>query len=99
VDVKVAEDVFCAVIPLTVKLYVGVAPPFVGVAVNVIELPAQPELVPAVIAIDTEGVTLLFTVIVIPALVADAGLGHVALDVITHLIISPFTNATPEVPV
>ena len=64
-----------------------------------IDEPAHPEFVPEVMAIDTEGVTLLFTVIVIPVLVADGVVGQVALVVITHLMISPFIKAVPDVPV
>jgi hypothetical protein len=41
----------------------------------------------------TEGVTTEFTVIVRALEVADAGEAHVAVDVITHVITSPFTKA------
>lgn len=50
-------------------------PPFVGVAVKVtlVPAPAHIVLVPAVIAIDTEGVSVGLTTIVIPVLVAVVG--------------------------
>ena len=59
----------------------------VGVAVKVTEDPAQVGLVPDVIAIDTEGTTTGFTVIVIPVLVAVVGLAQVAFDVRTQVTI------------
>jgi hypothetical protein len=59
----------------------------VGVAVKVAEAPAHIGLDPAVSAIATEGTTMGFTVIVIPALVAVVGLAHVALDVSMHVTI------------
>ena len=62
-----------------------------GVAVNVTDVPAQMVL-PGLAAILTEGVTLAFTVMVIPVEVAVAGEGQVAFEVITHVIISPFAN-------
>ena len=47
---------------------------------------------PAVSAIETAGVTLAFTVIVMPFDVAVAGLAQVALEVRTHVTICPFVN-------
>lgn len=67
-------------------------PPFVGVAVNVTDEPAHIGLLPAVIAIDTEGTTTGFTVIVMLFDVAVVGEAHVALDVRTHVTICPLVN-------
>jgi hypothetical protein len=53
----------------------------VGVAVKVAEEPAHIGLVPDVSAIETEGTSTGFTVIVIPELVAVVGLAQVAFDV------------------
>jgi hypothetical protein len=64
----------------------------VGVAVNVSEEPAQVGLVPNVIAIDTEGTSTGFTVIVIPVLVAVVGLAQVAFDVKTQVTICPLVK-------
>jgi hypothetical protein len=50
--------------PFNCHWYVGVAPPFVGVAVNVTEAPVQDGLDPEVIATFTEGVTVGLTVTV-----------------------------------
>ena len=65
----------------------------VGVAVKVNELPAQLGLVPLVNAILTDGVTVAVLFIVIPALVAVAGLGQVALLVIITSTDCPFVTA------
>ena len=62
-------------------------PPLVGVAVNVTDVPAQMVL-PGFAAIDTEGVSIGLTVIVMPLLVAVAGVAHVALLVNTHVTTS-----------
>jgi hypothetical protein len=64
----------------------------VGEAVKVIEEPAQVGLEPAVIAIDTDGTTTGFTVMVIPALVAVVGLAQVALEVSIQVTICPFVR-------
>lgn len=64
-----------------------------GVAVNVTDDPAQVGLLPEVIAIDTDGVTRGLIVIVIPLLVAVAGLTHEALEVKTQVTICPLVNA------
>ena len=56
-------------------------PPFVGVAVNVIEVPAQAGLVPVVKAIEIVGVTGVLMVAVMPLDVACVGLAQLALDV------------------
>jgi len=62
----------------------------VGVAVNVTEAPAQTVVLLA--TIDTEGVTVAFTVIVMELLVAVALLTQLALLVNCNEITSPFTN-------
>jgi len=67
-----------------------VDPPFVGVAVNVTDVPAQTFVADA--AIDTEGTTVGFTVIVILALFAVVGLAQVAFEVSTQLTACPFVN-------
>jgi hypothetical protein len=59
----------------------------VGVAVKVIEAPAQVGLLPAVTAIATAGTSVPFTVIVMPGLVAVAGLGQLAFEVNIHVTI------------
>jgi hypothetical protein len=51
------------VIPLTCHSYVGAAPPFVGVAVNVTLAPAQTEVWLA--ATDTDGVTLAAEMVIV----------------------------------
>jgi hypothetical protein len=50
--------------PLRFHWYVGLTPPFVGVAVNVIDCPEQVGFVPVVIAMDTDGTREGFTVVV-----------------------------------
>ena len=60
-------------------------PPFVGVAVNVTDEPAQPGFDPEVNAIDTAGTSTGFTVIVMPLLVAVVGLAQVAFEVSTQV--------------
>ena len=65
-------------------------PPFVGVAVNVTDVPGQMPL--AEVAIITEGIGAGITFIVIPALVTVAGLGHTALDIITTVTILPLVR-------
>lgn len=82
-----------AFVPSTFHWYAGLAPPLVGVAVKVIEAPSQDGLVPAVSAMDTEGVTAGLTDIEIPPDVAVAGLTQAALEVITHETTWPFVNA------
>jgi hypothetical protein len=67
-----------------------VVPPLVGVAVNVTLVPEQ--IVVAVADMLTLAVTLLFTVIVIAFEVAGLPLTQLALEVITQLITSLFTN-------
>ena len=59
----------------------------VGVAVNDTEEPAHAGLLPAVIAVETEGVTFEFTVMVIPVLVAVVVVTQDALEVITQVTI------------
>ena len=51
-----------------------------------------PQIVVCDAAIETDGVTLAFTVIVTALLVAVADVGHGAFDVITQVITSPFTS-------
>ncbi|MBK8883294.1 MAG: hypothetical protein IPN67_13185 [Bacteroidales bacterium] len=72
--------------------YVGAAPPFVGVAVNVTEVPAQ--IAPAgLAAILTLAGTLGLTVIVMLFDAAGEPLTQGALDVICTLMSSPFARA------
>lgn len=59
----------------------------VGVAVNVTDEPAQLGLLPEVIAIDTAGVSVVATVIVIAFDVAVAGDTQFALEVSTQVTI------------
>ena len=65
-------------------------PPLVGVAVKVTLVPEQ--IVVAVAAIETLTGRLGFTDMVIPADVAGFPVAHVALDVKTHVNISPFAK-------
>ena len=62
----------------------------IGVAVNVTELLGQ--MVVALAPMLTEGVSSAFTVIVIWLLVAEAGDGHVALDVKITVTLSVFAS-------
>ena len=78
--------------PFNFHWYDGLAPPFVGVAVNVTLVPLQ-IVVPGLAAILTDGVTIAFTVIVIAFDVAVAGDTQVAVEFITQVTTSPFTNA------
>jgi hypothetical protein len=57
----------------------------VGVAVKVMDAPAQVGLLPAVTAMETAGTRVAFTVMVMPALVAVVGLAQLALDVSTQV--------------
>ena len=66
-------------------------PPFVGVAVNVTDVPAQ-IVFPGLAAILTDGTTIAVTVMVILLDVAVAGDAQVAVEVITQVTASPFTN-------
>lgn len=75
--------------PLTNQLYVGPAPGFTGVAVNVTEAPAQ--IVPTGFAvIDIDGTSTGLTVIVTLALVTDETLGHAAPLTMVTVTTSPF---------
>ena len=65
-------------------------PPFVGVAVNVIATPLHVVVLP--VAILTEGVTAVFTVIVIGAEVAVGNAAQFAFVVKTSVIWSPFAK-------
>jgi hypothetical protein len=65
-------------------------PPFVGVAVNVTDAPAQ--IVVALAAIDTEGTRTAFTVIVIELDVAVTGETQVAFEVRITVTTSPLAN-------
>jgi hypothetical protein len=67
-----------------------VLPPFVGVAVNVTEVPAQTGFNDA--AIDTLTGRFGLTVIVIEFEVAGLPVAQVALEVSTQVIISPLTG-------
>ncbi|KAF5029615.1 hypothetical protein DSECCO2_646750 [anaerobic digester metagenome] len=64
----------------------------VGVAVKVIGSPAQEGLAPVVIETLTAGVNADETTIVIPVLVAVAGLAQAELDVIWHVTTCPFVS-------
>ena len=55
--------------------------------------PAHVGFVPVVNAIETAGVTVGLTVIVIPVDVAVVGLTHAAVEVITQVTICPLVNA------
>ena len=71
--------------------YVGVVPPFVGVAVNITDVPEQ--IAPAGFAdILTLAVTLGSTVMVIPVDVAGDPLTHGALEVIVTVMTSPLAR-------
>jgi hypothetical protein len=63
-------------------------PPLVGVAVKVTLVPVHIVCAPVVMAIDTEGGDIVFTVIVIAALVTDVGLAQAALLVMVTVIAS-----------
>ena len=64
-------------------------PPFVGVAVKVTLVPPHIVELPVVIAVDTEGVNVGLTTIVIPVLVAVVAKTHISeLGVITQVIAS-----------
>ncbi len=86
VDVKLALLV-PAFTPFTFHWYEGLAPPLVGVAVNVTEVPVQIVCDPRVIAMLTEETSVGFTVIWILLLVAVAGDTQPALLVITTVTI------------
>ena len=62
-------------LPFTCHWYKGLAPPFVGVAVKITEVPEQ-TVFPGLAEMPTEGVTLAFTVMTIELLVAVAGLAQ-----------------------
>lgn len=78
--------------PFSFHWYDGEAPPFVGVAVNVTDVPLHIVL-PGLAEILTAGVTVVLTVIVIPPLVAVVGEAQLALLVITQVIILPLAKA------
>lgn len=59
---------------------------------KVADAPAHIGLAPVVKAIEAEGTTTGFTVIVIPVLVAVVGLAQVAFEVNTHETICPLVN-------
>jgi hypothetical protein len=76
-------------VPFLLHWYTGEVPPFTGVAVKATVLPEQDGLFPEVIAMLTEGVTVLITFMVIPTEVAETGLAQLALLVILQVMISP----------
>jgi hypothetical protein len=76
--------------PFTFHWYAGV-PPFTGVGVNVTDVPAQ--IVVAEALIVTDGVTVVFTVIVTLLDVAVVGEAQAAVEVITQVITLPFAKA------
>jgi hypothetical protein len=88
-DVKI-ELLVPVFTPLTRHWYAGAEPPFTGVAVKVTDVPVQIDVCDA--AIDTDGVTFAFTVIVIPFDVTVAGDGQVALLVIRTVTTFPFAS-------
>jgi hypothetical protein len=65
----------------------------VGVAVKVTAEPAQLGFVPEVNAIETAGISVAFTVMTIPELVALVGLAQAELEVITQLTVWPLVSA------
>jgi hypothetical protein len=69
-----------------------VAPPLVGVAVNVTFAPAHDGFDPPVIATDTAGTSVVFTIMVMELEVAVAGLTHGAFEVMMHVTTCPFVN-------
>jgi hypothetical protein len=87
-DVNVAAFV-PAFTPFICHWYVGVLPPFVGVAVNVTLFPAQIDVDDALI--ETDGVTEL-VVMVITLLVAVAVVAQLALEVMMRLTWSPLAS-------
>ena len=68
----------------------GVVPPFVAEPLNIAVVPAH--ILFALVAILTEGVTALFTVIVIGAEVAVGNAAQLAFVVKTSVIWSPFAK-------
>ena len=86
--------------PFFHQLYVGDAPPFVGVGVKVTVVPEQIVVTPATAAgeetILTAGVTNAFTVIVIVLDVTVAAVGQAALLVISQVTTSVLVNAEFE---
>ena len=79
--------------PLSFHWYVGATPPFVGVAVNVILVPAQIILSASFDEILTLAGRLALTVVVMPDDVAGEPVKQgVALDVITTVTILPFAR-------
>ena len=89
VEVNVEETWPGTFTPFTCHWYVGVVPPLVGVAVNVMLLPAQIEVDEALI--ETDGVTEL-VVIVIILLVAVDVVVQLALDVMITVTWSLFAS-------
>ena len=77
--------------PFSFHWYEGVAPPFVGVAVNVAVVPEQ-IVFPGLAAMLTDGVTDPDTDIVIAFDVAVVGLAQASDEVITTVTTSPFTS-------
>lgn len=89
-DVVVKVEAFVpAAVPFTVQAYDGALPPLVGVAVNVIDAPAQVGLEPVVSAILTAGADGVVTVIVIALDVAGLPNTPLWFEVITHVTTSP----------
>jgi hypothetical protein len=69
-----------------------VVPPLVGVAVNVAVDPSHIGLLPEVSAMDTEGTSTGLIVMVVPRLVTEVGLAHVAFEVRIQVIVCPLDN-------
>jgi hypothetical protein len=79
-----------ALLLFTFHWYTGVLPPLTGVAVNVTGVPVQIVVLPA--AIVTEGVTEVFTVMVIAFDVSFCCVKQLALVVSTQVTTSPLLN-------
>jgi len=78
-----------ALVPFTFHWYEGVVPPLVGVAVKVTDEPEAAGLVPAVIAMLTDGATDGFTLIVILLLDAVVEVAQAEFEVIVHATTAP----------
>ena len=78
-----------ALVPFTFHWYEGVVPPLVGVAVKVTDEPEAAGLVPAVIAMLTDGATDGFTLIVMLLLDAVVEVAQAEFEVIVHATTAP----------
>ena len=66
--------------------------PFVGMAAKMTDAPAQIGLPPFVLPIVTDGVSVVATATVTPALATVSGFAQVELEVRTQFTICPFVN-------